>query len=226
MRVQTVFLDAGGVLVWPNWARVAGALRAHGVHVDPQKLRDGDPRARFALDQAHLIGGSTDQRRSTSFFDLVLIEAGVTLSDQTGAALDDIRAYHSEHNLWEIVPDFVVPALKRLRSEGRKLVVVSNANGTLRVLFDRLGLAPLFDLLLDSQVEGVEKPDPRFFELALSRSGAQKATTVHVGDFFNIDVRGARSAGLQAILVDEGNLYRDADCPRVRTIAELPDLLG
>jgi len=29
--IQTVFLDAGGVLVWPNWSRVSDALRRHGV---------------------------------------------------------------------------------------------------------------------------------------------------------------------------------------------------
>src|SRR5207253_9953792 len=105
------------------------------------------------------------------------------------------------------------------------LVVVSNANGTLHRLFDRLGLAPMFDVILDSEVERLEKPDRRFFELALSRSESDPPTTVHVGDFYNIDVTGARHAGLQAILVDEADLHNDADCTRIRSIAELPQLL-
>lgn len=223
--IETVFLDAGGVLVWPNWKRVADALRVQGVAVDAQKLADADAMARFQLDVAHVVNGSTDQRRSTSFFDLVLIEAGVQPSQATNAALAEIHAYHSTENLWEIVPDFVVPALRELRAGGYKLVVVSNANGRLQHLLDRIGLAPLFDVMLDSAVEGYEKPDPRFFEVALSKSGGVAATTVHVGDFYNIDVVGARAAGLGAVLVDERDLHHDADCLRIRSIAELPQLL-
>ncbi len=224
-RIDTVFLDAGGVLVWPNWARVADALRAHGVIVEPRKLADADPLARFALDKAHVVDGSTDQRRSTAFFDLVLIEAGVQPSETTAAALAEIYAYHAEQNLWEVVPEFVVTALGELRKAAYKLAVVSNANGTLHHLLRRLGLAPLFDVMLDSAVEGLEKPDRRFFDLALSRSGAVPERTVHVGDFYNIDVIGARGAGLSAILVDERDLHRDADCRRIRSIADLPQIL-
>ena len=177
------------------------------------------------LDQAHVTGPSTDQRRSSSFLDLVLVNAGIEPSDATAAALAEVRDYHREHNLWEIVPDFVVPSLRELRAAGYKLVVVSNANGTLHHLFPRLGLAPLFDVVLDSAVEGYEKPDRRFFELALSKSGSAAESTVHVGDLYNVDVAGARSAGISAVLVDERNLYAGADCPRIRSIAELPALL-
>jgi putative hydrolase of the HAD superfamily len=226
LKIETIFLDAGGVLVWPNWKRVAEALRAHGVDVDPQKLRDADPLARYSLDRADLVGRTTDQRRSNSLFDLVLIEAGVEPSDRTAAAIAEMHEYHRQHNLWEIVPDFVFQTLGQLRAAGYKMAVVSNANGTLSRAFPRLGLAGYFDVVLDSAVEGVEKPDRRYFELALSRMHAAPDTTVHVGDFYNIDVVGARDAGLHAILIDERDLYRDAACPRIRSIEELPALIG
>jgi HAD superfamily hydrolase (TIGR01509 family) len=224
-QTETVFLDAGGVLVWPNWSRVADALGRRGVVVDPRLLVDADAPARFSLDQAHVVGSTTDQRRSSSFFELVLMEAGVALSEQTAAALAEIEEYHRDWNLWEVVPAFVRPTLEQLRDDGYTLVVVSNANGTVHKKFERLGLASLFDVILDSAVEGVEKPDPRFFDLALQRAGARRETTVHVGDFYNIDVVGARRSGLRAVLVDERDLHADADCPRIRSIAELPRLL-
>jgi FMN phosphatase YigB (HAD superfamily) len=40
-----------------------------------------------------------------------------------------VRRYHGQANLWELVPDDVRPALARLKSRYR-IVVVSNANGT------------------------------------------------------------------------------------------------
>jgi putative hydrolase of the HAD superfamily len=72
----------------------------------------------------------------------------------------------------------------------------------------------------------VEKPDPRFFAIALERSGAERATTIHVGDLYHVDVVGARAAGLRGVLLDEAGLRPDADCPRVRTLPELADRIG
>ena len=113
------------------------------------------------------------------------------------------------------------PALAALRRRGLRIVVVSNANGTLRAHLDRLQLTSRFDVVLDSADEGVEKPDPRFFEIALEKSGARKETTIHVGDLYYVDVVGARNAGLRGVLLDEANLRPDADCPRVRSLDEL-----
>ena len=226
MALETVFLDAGGVLLYPNWWRISEALAARGVIVSPEALSKADPIARRELDDRKVVGGTTDASRGWLFFDLILGHAGIQPSESTKAALVDLHAYHAASNLWEYVPPDVVPALEALRARGLKLVVVSNANGTLRAHMDRLDLSRRFDHVLDSADEGVEKPDPRFFEIALRRSAASKETTIHVGDLYYIDVVGARSAGLRAVLLDEAALRPDADCPRVRTLAELVEQIG
>ena len=218
MALETVFLDAGGVLIYPNWWRVSEALAKHAVTVSPEALIAADPRARRELDDLGVIGGTTDASRGWLFFDLVLAHAGIDRSDSTARALEELHAYHRSSNLWEYVPPYVVPFLEALRGRGLRLVVVSNANGTLLAHMQRLGLTERFDHILDSQDEGVEKPDPRFFEIALARSGAAKATTIHVGDLYYVDVIGARSAGLRGVLLDEADLRPDTDCPRVRSL--------
>jgi len=221
VALETVFLDAGGVLLYPNWWRVSDELAERGVNVSPAALIDADPRARRQLDDLQVIGATTDASRGWLFFDLVLEHAGIPRSDATSAALESLHRYHTASNLWEYVPEDVVPALEALRRRGLKLVVVSNANGTLLAHMKRLGMPERFDHIFDSSDEGVEKPDPRFFEIALGRSGAQKETTIHVGDLYHVDVLGARSAGLRGVLLDEADLRPDADCPRVRTLDEL-----
>ena len=221
MTLETVFLDAGGVLLYPNWWRVSEALARHGVTISPEALMHADPRARRELDDLKVIGGTTDASRGWLFFDLVLSHAGTARSAATAAALDELHAYHRTSNLWEYVPPHVVPALEALRARGLRLVVVSNANGTLLAHIERLGMTGRFDSIFDSHDEGVEKPDPRFFEIALARSGARKETTIHVGDLYYVDVIGARSAGLRGVLLDEANLRPDADCPRVMSLDEL-----
>ena len=221
MPLETVFLDAGGVLLYPNWWRVSEALAKVDVTVSPDALSAADPRARRELDDMGVIGGTTDASRGWLFFDLVLAHAGIEKSDATAAALVELHAYHRASNLWEYVPPNVVPALEGLRRRGLRLVVVSNANGTLLAHMERLGMTASFDHILDSHDEGVEKPDPRFFEIALARSGARKETTIHVGDLYYVDVVGARNAGLRGVLLDEADLRPDADCPRMRSLEEL-----
>jgi HAD superfamily hydrolase (TIGR01549 family) len=140
----------------------------------------------------------------------------------TDAALVELREYHKVENLWEHVEPDIVPALAALKARGLRLVVVSNANGRLRHLFDRIGLTQWFDYLLDSHEWGFEKPDPRLFQLALEQSRADAPHTVHVGDLYHVDVIGARRAGLRdAVLYDMAGLYDDVDCPRVRSLGAL-----
>lgn len=226
MPLETVFLDAGGVLLYPNWWRVSETLAEEGVHVSPGSLIDADPRARRQLDDLQVIGTTTDASRGWLFFDLVLEHAGIPRSDATRAALERLHRYHTASNLWEYVPADVPPALDALRHRGLRLVVVSNANGTLRAHMNRLGLADKFDHVLDSADEGVEKPDPRFFDIALERSGASKDTTIHVGDLYYVDVMGARGGGLRGVLLDEADLRPDADCPRIRTLHDLVEKIA
>jgi HAD superfamily hydrolase (TIGR01509 family) len=226
MPIQTVFLDAGGVLVNPNWSRVSETLARHGVEASAAALAVAEPRAKKRIDTGETIRATTDQQRGWTYFNLVLTEAGVTLSDATAAALAELHIYHQTHNLWETVPDEVLPALAALRDSGRRLVVLSNTNGTLHRAFDRLGLTRAFDVIFDSFNEGVEKPDPRLFRIALERSGADASTTVHVGDLYHVDVAGARAAGLTPVLLDVADLYRDCDCLRVRSLTELVATIG
>jgi putative hydrolase of the HAD superfamily len=220
--IDTLFLDAGGVLVHPSWPRVSRALADEGVTVSAEALSRAEPFAMRALDDSTVVGTTDDQKRGWLYFNLVLREAGVPLSAATDQALEALREYHAAHNLWEHVEPDVVPALESLRTRGLRIVVVSNANGRLRHLFDRLDLSRWFDVVLDSHEWGVEKPDPRLFELALERSGASRERTVHVGDLYHVDVSGARRAGLaNAVLFDVAGLYPDADCPRVSRLADL-----
>jgi putative hydrolase of the HAD superfamily len=219
--IQTVFLDAGGVLVNPNWLRVSEALGRHGVSAPAAALAAAEPRAKKRLDTGETIRATNDRQRGWTYFNLVLTEAGVELSDATAAALAELHTYHETYNLWETVPDEVLPSLAALRAAGLRLVVLSNANGTLHRAFARLGLTSSFDLIFDSYHENVEKPDPRFFHIALERSGADAATTMHVGDLYHVDVAGARAAGLTPALLDVADLYPDCDCLRVRSLTEL-----
>ena len=220
--IDTVFLDAGGVLCHPSWTRVADALVRHGTSATAAALAAAEQKATRDIDDAHTIGTTDDRQRGWLYFNLVLHHAGIEQDAGTDAALAELREYHRLDNLWEHVEPDVAPALAALKERGLRLVVVSNANGRLKHLFDRVDLTKWFDHVLDSHEWGVEKPDPRLFHLALEQSRADAARTVHVGDLYHVDVVGARQAGLrEGILFDMAGLYDAVDCPRVTSLASL-----
>jgi putative hydrolase of the HAD superfamily len=222
--LDAVLLDAGGVLVDPEWARIAPVLAAHGIAVSAEALAEAEPHAKRQMDVGEHIARSTDASRQPSFFGLVLARAGWA-APVPDAVLSALRVEHARRNLWRRILPGVPEALGRLRASGLRLAVVSNANGTIDALFQDLGLDAYFDVQLDSYVEQIEKPDPRLFARALERLDVRAERALHVGDLYHVDVVGARSAGVAAALIDSGGLYEDADCPRFPSLPAFVDAL-
>src|SRR5436190_8454927 len=61
--LDTLFLDAGGVLVHPSWTRISAALARHDVDIGPAALARAEPYAKRELDVAHQIQQTTDATR-------------------------------------------------------------------------------------------------------------------------------------------------------------------
>ena len=77
LTIDTVFLDAGGVLCHPSWTRVADALVRHGATVTSAALAAAEQKATCDIDKASVIGATDDRARGWLYFNLVLQHAGV-----------------------------------------------------------------------------------------------------------------------------------------------------
>jgi len=225
--LQAVLVDAGGVLVDPNWQTVASVLARHGVRARPGELAAADPLLKRELDDAELIRSSTDVARRERWLARLLHHAGIDGdADEIEAATDELEALHLERGIWDLMIGGAGDALDRLRAAGLRLALASNAEPLLRRKLDELDLARRFDHLAISGEMGVEKPDPRFFAGALAAIEVSPDRAIHVGDLYEVDVVGARSAGLEAVLVDVAGLSADRDVTRIRSLSELPGLMG
>ncbi|KAE8668387.1 mitochondrial translocator assembly and maintenance protein 41-like protein isoform X1 [Hibiscus syriacus] len=81
-----------------------------------------------------------------------------------------------------------------------------------------------WDFGVFSGLEGVEKPNPRIYEIALERAGSIAAEeTLHVGDSLRKDYVPARSVGMNALLLDRFKTP-DAEEWRKSGAIVLPDL--
>jgi len=77
-----------------------------------------------------------------------------------------------------------------------------------------------------SGIEGVEKPDPQIFRIALERSGVAPEHAVYVGDHPFFDVDAAREAGMFPVLIDRRGRHQDTDALRITSLEDLPAAVG
>lgn len=224
-RLEAVLFDVGGTLVELDYAFIARWAGERGHALDPERLRRGEAVSRREVDAAARREGgvlASDTQRRAGYLARLLLEAG--LPEVACAPLvAEMESEHARHNLWRVAVRGAARTLAGLRQLGLRTAVVSNADGRVESLLAGLGLGEHLSFVLDSHLEGVEKPDPEIFRRALARLGVSAQRAAYVGDIYSVDVVGARAAGLAPILLDPTDSYADADCAR---IASLEELLG
>ncbi len=126
---------------------------------------------------------------------------------------------------YTVFPD-ARPTLQALRHHGLRVGVISNWGWTLPEMCNVWGLTPLLDFIVVSAREGVAKPNPAIFQSALRRAGSRPETTLHVGDSPYADVGGARTSGIDAVLIRRQPASAAVDCPTISDLRDLLPLLG
>lgn len=220
--LRAVFFDAGGTLIHVDYGRVRRVLLATlGRAPDLEALAAAEYAGRAAVEAAMAAGaGLRDGDRWPIHFGGVLTSLGFT-SDEVRRAGPAIRAEHERAHLWTTVPPGTAAGLRSLRDAGLGVACVSNSDGTVAALLDAAGLGAVLDFVVDSNVVGVEKPDPAIFRLALDRAGVAAAEALYVGDLYPVDIVGARRAGIEAVLLDPLARYGDRGCRTARDVRSL-----
>ena len=193
-ELDAVTLDAYGTLVELDEPvpRLAAALRDRGVERTDTEVAAG-LKAEIAYYSAHKLEG----RDAASLSDLRERCAAVFLEGARVTELDGASfAGPFGEGLVFAVIEGVEESLRRLRTLGLVLAVVSNWDAGLAGHLERAGLSHWFAEVVTSAAEGVAKPDPRIYTLTLERLGVEPARALHVGDEPVYDEQGARAAGM------------------------------
>jgi putative hydrolase of the HAD superfamily len=227
VSLRAIFFDAGNTLVRMNYADIAAELGRHGLARTGEALQRAEWQARVRLDADVLANASSTESGSTHLRYLRYLLEGVGVTDDATVDAMDAwrRAYAGPGGLWNTPDPEAGAALDAVRAAGLRSAVISNSNGTIRSLVTRLGLADRLDFVIDSAEEGVEKPDPRIFEIALARADVKPEEAAYVGDLYSIDVRGARRVGLRAVLLDPGRCWGARDCDLAGNVLDAVKLL-
>lgn len=116
--------------------------------------------------------------------------------------------------------------LAYLKSKYRLHIIT---NGFVEVQYTKLehsGLRSYFTEVITSEEAGANKPDPVIFHYAMKRANATAETSLMIGDNEEVDIVGARLAGLDQVLFDFADEQQDSVATyRISSLAQLADFL-
>ena len=222
---STILFDAGNTLAFLHLGRVREALAGAGHAVDEAALGPAEAAARAVMYRRAGCDPALSDRGRWDVYVHEILQAVAVPEGAWATAQAAIEAAHRRENLWRRVPSGTAETLERLARRGFRLGVVSNADGRVRGLLEELGLARHFETIVDSHEVGVEKPDPRIFDVARAHFGVAADACIYVGDFPQVDVVGARRAGMTPVLLDPLGLGTEHACAVIAEIGELDALI-
>lgn len=230
--IKAVFFDLYHTLIRyepPREEVLAATLTRCGLKVTGAELRRpiiaGDEF--FYHENAHKGASERTEEEWRAFWAryeaVVLQEAGITPTKElVTAALADMK----KTSFTQVLFDDVLEALGALKARGLVLGLISNVDRDITGLLDRVGLSPWLAVCLTSREARATKPEPRIFHEAVRRAGVTAPETLYVGDQYQIDVLGARGAGLQGLLLDRGDYCRDVPpAEKIQSLREIPSRL-
>jgi putative hydrolase of the HAD superfamily len=228
-NVRLLSLDAGNTVIFLDHARLETIARGLGHDVRAATLIETEGKAKRGLGgdgdvvEIEWAHAKAPGARGWGIVMATMFEgAGVSKGDLP-KLLDALWASHVAHNLYSKVPEGFVEAMAEIRARGVKVAVVSNSEGMLDRLFEKLGILSSFDAVVDSAKVGVEKPDARIFEIACKRTGTTPAVGLHLGDTMATDIVGARNAKMRCAMIDPFGHYEGMypDVPRAEGVVEV-----
>jgi putative hydrolase of the HAD superfamily len=173
-------------------------------------------RERIALEHPHLAHDYTEQRRAS-------LRAALLPHGYGEGQVDEAFAeFYAARNDVECYAD-ALPALERLALRF-PLVSLSNGNADL----ERIGLSRYFRYSIAAREFGMAKPAPQIFHAACDLLGLPPDAVLHVGDDPELDVAGARAAGMHCAWINRaGVTWPGPQTPdlSVRDLRELADTL-
>ena len=225
MRKRAILFDAGHTLIEPADPVLQEAAQIARLAASPREIQRAFRRAIRALNHA-------PKDDPPAFRDVVAAEL-LRLGVRSPAAEESFWAVLDRHNaarvLWVQAIEGAVRGLAALHARGVRIGVVSNSDGFVESYLDRAGLLDYIDVVVDSQLVGVEKPDPRIFRCALERLGIEPdgvPFVPFVGDRYDVDVLGAQAVGLRGILFDPEEDAPPDGCEILRRLEAVVDCMS
>ncbi len=224
-RYRAIFFDAGGTLFQPHpsvgylYATVA---EKYGMSVDAKEV-EGIFRKEFSVRDKLVSKAHASQKNEREWWKNLVRDVfeQVTRIQSFDLFFDELYDLFARAEAWRLYPE-VTGVLEKLKGQGFVLGIVSNWDSRLLSICEGMKLGKYFDFILASALVGSAKPDRGIFLEALRRACVRADEALHVGDSVDNDFRGAKGAGIDALVVSrDGRLVED-----VKVISSLEEIFN
>lgn len=82
-----------------------------------------------------------------------------------------------------------------------------------------------FEVVVNSEMAGVKKPDPGIFQLALKRAAVTASRSLMIGDNLEADILGAKAVGFHTLHLDVYGTAIHNHCSRITALHEIKSIL-
>ena len=226
--IKAVFFDLYHTLVRyepPREELQSKALKDFGVDASPdvflRPLVTADEFIYQEMARSPLSKRSEQDKMSLwmQYQTILLKEAGIEADDKLVLGM---LGKMQQTKMKLVLFDDVEPVLTDLKGRGLVLGLISNIDHDITSMLNELGLSLLLQVMVTSQDTGFNKPQPEIFHAALKQAGVQAAEAIYVGDQYQVDIAGAKNAGVKGILLDRGGYFTEiTDCPRIQSLTEV-----
>ena len=105
--------------------------------------------------------------------------------------------------------DDVIDVIAYLKTKYRLAILTNGSPISQRRKLESTGILNMFELSVVSGEVGIDKPDPRIFDVMCERLNVKPQDCLYIGDNYVNDVLGARNAGWHAIYLNRLHLASD-----------------
>lgn len=231
--IEAVLFDADGTLLTFNGSpalHYAAVLREHGCTVDEQEIETAfravwKERADVYLNREHSF--VTDTEREYQFWQQFV----AAVCDTAGCQNVPEAVFEAIYELFsrsEVRPlRSGMQELVEMLAARTKIGVLSNHDVRVKKVLGRSPIGQRISFILTAEEVGYKKPASALFVAAAHAFRVPVDRLLYVGNDYECDYRGARAAGMQAILLDEQREYRhEPDVCIAADCAELTSLLS
>ncbi|MFH1502856.1 MAG: HAD-IA family hydrolase [Candidatus Eisenbacteria bacterium] len=224
--VRGVFFDAGNTVAFPDYSIYVRILESLGRSAVVADVVDAEARARSAFDRAVAESDGGDVHGFWPVYYTPFYERLGLSGDLVPRAIEMTRQANDELlGIWAVPVEGIDETMAALRSRGMVVGCVSNSDGRVEERLEAMGIRDHFEFVIDSHIVGVSKPNPHIFELALEAGGLAAEETAYVGDYYAVDVVGARGVGMRPVLFDPVGAYGDVDCDVMTAFPDIVELV-
>ncbi len=222
---RACIFDAGGTLVHPDWPRLSRiAADVSGRSFDSTEMsRAFGEMLRAVGMEMQREGFVLPEEMKRPHWPFRRMYGALGLDEaMVEPVIERLTAAHVDRHLWCGVDPELPRILDQLKRQGLLIGVISNTeDGRLIDSLTASGIADYFDVLIDSHVVGLRKPDAAIFQFTLERLNVEANEAAFVGDSYVQDALAAQAVGLRGILLDPLGLHPESVCPRIRSLGEL-----